>query len=246
MNDKNILVALHSGTEAEGMLRFVSRYLTGQNLRLSLCILHDSDHDRNHNGELIQQFKTICQKRNVALSIKHFAQDAYEKLERQTSYADLLNMEKSTLIPLALRGKFGQHACSIIVIPPYFQVINNVVMVYNETPASLKSIKEFCQVFAGQFTQADVTLLIVSPRGSYGPDSTNETMLVNYLKHFSRNVGVLKVNEPLTDRLMRPVPYTSGTLVVGTLSYLMSQYGEESIFKPLYDDKATLFLPAEG
>ncbi len=244
MNDKNVLIALNSLSEGEGVLRFITVYLSGRNLRLTLCILHEKNENADANESLLLTFTTICQHRNIPLTIRHFSKGVLKNLEKQATYSDLLIMEKSTLLPLAVRDEFGVHGCSIIVVPAYFKVISNVLLIHNGTQASLKSVKEFFQFFSRQIVDLTLTLLMVTPVKSADIEAPDEIMLVEYLKQYSKNVGILKVREPLTDKLLKPIPYNQSTLVVGSLQYLLSLYGENSRFKPLFDEKATLFLPA--
>jgi hypothetical protein len=246
MNDKNILVAADCQSKGEGIVKFLTDYLTGRNLRLSFCSFA-AEHDNRMCGNpaVAKQISAICAKREVAFTEGQFIIDFNENFERQTAYVDLLIIEKNALLPLALKDVFGTHSCSIIVVPAHFKLITNVLIVHDGTTASIKSIKGFFQLFSNQLANISITLLVITPLGAKDMESSDEMMLLGYLKQYTNNVGILKVREPLNDKLLRAVSYNDNTMVVGTLSYFLSMYGEESIFKPIFDEMCALFLPAD-
>ncbi len=247
MNDKNILVAANCHSQGEGVLGFLSDYLTGRNLRVSFfSFATESDVRPCRNSNLAGQVSAICAARGIEFSEGQYSQESIHNFERQASYADLLIIEKNALLPLALKQVLGAHSCSIIAVPSHFKGITNVLIVHDGTTASLKSIKAFFQVFSDQLSNVSITLLVVTPFGESDMDDEDEMMLISYLKQYTSNVGILKVREPLTDKLLRPVTYNDSTMVVGSLNYFLSMYVEKSTFKPVFDDSSALFLPADN
>jgi hypothetical protein len=243
MTDKNILVVVSSESQGKGLLRFVQGFVTGDNLHLTLCIFDSETGGAQVSDEFLDDLSMVCISRHIPLKIKRLSQDPHGHLAQLAQYADLLVMEKSALRHLALGHDFEKSSCALLALPDSFEDISNILLISDGSKGAIRAKKQFFQTFPRWFGNPDVTLLNVSS-DQRDEDSEDEILLLDYLKQYSRNVGILKVEEPLTKKILRPLRYDKCTVVVGTMDFLLSHYGEDDTFKPFFDEHSTLFLPA--
>lgn len=242
MNNKNILIAITADTRESSIVNFISDNLKGNNLHITLCIIHNST--PVEIDVLLDKVSMACEENGVDVRIRHLVKDPYRDLENQTAYADLLIIQKETIRPLAIKDEFGHPGCAIMVLPADFTSIDNIILVLDGSRDSIGAIKQFFQVFSTQIRDVKLTLLSVFFESDKTGSPENEHMLIQYLKQYSSNVGLLKAKRPLTAKILKPAEYDKRTLVVGTSGFMLSQYGNESDFKPFFDDRSSLFLPA--
>ncbi len=244
MTDKKIILVISSRSPGTGVVRFLNGFIAGDNVRISLCILEESsDLELNYDG-LLDEISSICISKSIPLRIRRLRSDADLVLRSMANFADLLVFEKSVLQVLALGHEFVRSSCATIAIPSDFSSITNILLITDGSSGSVQGIKQFFQIFPRLSGDLDVNLLSVSA-GMGGLSSEQEIMLLDYLKQYSKNVGILKVEEPLTHKLLKPIRYDNSTIVVSTMRFLLSRYGEDEVFKPFFDNQTTLFVPAE-
>jgi hypothetical protein len=244
MNNKNILLAITPDTWGASIINFLNDNLLGENLRVTLCVLYTTGKRFEFDG-FMDKVSALCEEKGVVLRIKHLVEDPYDELEKLTAFADLLIMQKEAMRPLALRDEFAYPGCAIVILPNRFVDISNILLLNDGSMDCISAIKQFFQIFSRQSKRLRVTLLMVTDMEYMGADNGDENLLVEYLKQYSCDVGVLTVERPLTNRNLRALQYDSHTMVVGTSGFLLSQYGEESFFKPFYDESSAVFLPSE-
>ena len=248
MNNKNIILGITPDTWGESILNFLSDNLQGENLRVTLCILYTTGKRFDFDG-FLDRISGLCEMKKVHLRIKHLVNDPYDELEQMSAYGDLLIMQKEAMRPLALRDEFAHPGCAVVILPNKFIDISNILLVNDGTTECIVAIKQFFQIFSRQSRRLRTTLLMVQESNSNGVlkiiEAGNENLLVDYLKQYSSDVGVLTVELPLTNRNLRALEYDDHTMVVGTSGFLLSQYGQESYFKPFYDESSAVFFPSE-
>lgn len=244
MNNKNILIAISPETTESGLLSFMAENLNGENIKIVLCILNGSN-DSPEIDELLDRVSLFCEKSNIQVKIRHLVDNIYEELENQTAYADLLIIQKNAIKPIALNGELDNVSCPVLVLPSSRQIIDNILFIMDGSRDSVLAIKQYAQIFSRQMKEMNITLLSLQGENIYSRNPVHETLLVEYLKQYGTDIGVLKVKAPLTDRVLKPIKYGDSTLVIGTAQFLLSQYGEHSSFKPFFDERSTIFLPVD-
>lgn len=244
MNNKNILIAITPETRESSLLNFMAENLRGDNIRIVLCILNGLNDSPQIDG-LLDRISLFCEGHNITVRIWHLTENIYEELENQTAYADLLIIQKKAIRHLKLNGDLDHISCPMIILPETFKETSNVLLFTDRSKESTLAIKQFAQVFAGQLEKKDVTVISNQADPLKDSPQNSESLLLEYLKQYAKNIGILKIKGPLTDRTLKPIDYHQDTLVVGTTSYLLSQYGEHSSFKPFFDERSSIFLPAD-
>lgn len=243
MNDKKIILAISSKSTGVGIIRFLKSFVAGNNVRITLCILDDKPGEHMLYEEILDEIGAICIAKNMPLRIRRMGANAHVILKSLATFSDLLVVEKTVLQFLALSHEFLESSCPSIAIPEDFTSISNILLISDASPQSMQGIKQFFQIFSGLSGDFDVNLLAVS-NGEYGLSIDQEMMLIDYLKQYSKNVGILKVSEPLTVKILKPITYDRRTIVVSTMRFLLSRYGDDEVFKPFFDTQSTLFVPA--
>jgi hypothetical protein len=244
MTDKKIILAISSKSKGKGIIRFLQGFVAGNNVRLTLCILDDEPGELMAYEEILDEVSAICFAKNIPLRIRRLGEDAPLTLKSLATYSDLLVLEKGVLQLLALGHEFVQSSCASIAIPEDFESINNVLLISDGSSQSMQGIKQFFQIFSRISGNIDVNLLAVSGENEE-LTSDQELMLIDYLKQYSKNVGILKTGEPLTGKILKPITYDRRTIVVSTMRFLLSHYGDDEVFKPFFDTQSTLFVPAQ-
>jgi len=244
MNNKNILIALTPEIREAGLLNFMARNLHGENIRLVLCILNGTSDSPQIDG-LLDRISLFCEKEVIDVKILHLTSNIYEQLENLTTYSDLLIIDKKALRHLRLSGDLEEVSCAMMVLPEDFVHIKNVLFFMDGTKDATMAIKQFVQIFSSVLSTMDITIISSQNDHQYQKMLNGESLLLEYLKQYAQNIGILKVRGPLTDRILKPIEYSDKTLVIGSNGFLLSQYGEHSSFKPFFDESSSIFLPAD-
>jgi len=244
MNNKNILIALTPEIREAGLLNFMARNLHGENIRLVLCILNGLNDSPQIDG-LLDRVSMFCEKEEIDVKIHHITSNIYEELENFTAYSDLLIIDKKALRHLRLSGDLEEVSCAMMVLPEDFVHIDNVLFFMDGSKEAIMAIKQFAQIFSSQLSNLDITIISNQNYGEYEQMLSRESLLLEYLRQYAQNIGVLKVRGHLTDKILKPIEYSDRTLVIGSIGFLLSQYGEHSSFKPFFDESSSIFLPAD-
>ncbi|MFT6996295.1 MAG: hypothetical protein ACJAQ4_000034 [Cryomorphaceae bacterium] len=242
MTDKKILLALSSKSTGRGIFRFVSGFVTGDNVSIRLCILDDVPGEVMTHEEILDGISSLCHTKSIPLRIDHLVNGRQDSLFSMAAFSDLLVVEKSVLQFLAIGHDFPANSCASIAVPEEFNSISNILLITDGSRKSIQGVKQFFQIFPKLTGNPDVNWLSIEG-GEEVLSSVEERLLLDYLKQYSKNVGVLKVEEPITGKLLKPIRYDNHTIVVSNMSYLLSKYGEGEAFKPFFDNQSTLFFP---
>lgn len=243
MQDKKILAVLTADSDDSVINTFITNYARGRNIDMTLCTVHEDATPAHENYGMLDSVSTTCTKQAISMRVAELHADASTAMRKRAPFADLVLISKDILRGLALRDELPENCSSIIALPADFKAITNVILLFDGSTAALKGIKDLFQAFSRYTEELEVTLLRIEvPDIDF--DRDNEVLLVEYLRQYSDNVGVLKVEAPLNNRAIRALPRRPSPIVMGTLEYLISQYGEDSDFKPFFDNHSTLFIPA--
>lgn len=244
MNNKNILIALTPEIREAGLLNFMARNLHGENIRLVLCILNGVNESPQIDG-LLDRISMFCDREQIDIKIHHITSNIYEELENFTTYSDLLIIDKKALRHLRLSGDLEEVSCAMMVLPEDFVNINNVLFFMDGSKESTMAIKQFAQIFSSQLSDLDITIISNQNEKQYEKMLSRESLLLEYLRQYAQNIGILKIRGHITDKILKPVEYSDRTLVIGSIGFLLSQYGEHSSFKPFFDESSSIFLPSD-
>lgn len=243
MTDKKILLALSSKSAGRGIIRFVNGFVAGNNVSIRLCVLEDMPGEVMTNEEMLDDFSSICSSKSIPLRIDHLVNGGQDRLFSMAAFSDLMIVEKSVLQLLAIGHDFPANSCASIAVPEEFNSISNILLITDGSRQSIQGVKQFFQIFPKLAGNPDVNWLSIEG-GEEVLSPLEERLLLDYLKQYSKNVGVLKVEEPITGKLLKPIRYDNHTIVVSNINYLLSKYGEGEAFKPFFDNQSTLFFPA--
>jgi len=243
MTDKKIILALSAKSSGTGVTRFVNGFVAGENVSIRLCILDDEPNEQMAHEEILDEISSICFSKSIPLKIIHLMNDEQDRLFSMAAFADLMVIEKTVLQFIAIGKEFPANSCACIAIPEDFSSISNILLITDGSRKSIHGVKQFFQIFPKIEGNPDVNLLAIRVK-EHQLSSEEELLLLEYLKQYSSNVGMLKVQEPLTHKILKPIKYDNHTIVVSNINYLLSKYGEDELFKPLFDDQSALFFPA--
>jgi hypothetical protein len=245
MQDKKILAILSSDSNDEVINTFITSFAKGKNIDVTLCTVSESHEDVHDCDALVDSVTLTCTRQSIPLRITEIHRNAATAMRKRAPFVDLVLLDKDILRGLALRDELPHNTSAIIALPQEFNSMSNVILLFDGSSASLRGIKEFFQAFSRYTAVMDVTLLSLIPEDA-PVERDNEVMLLEYLRQYSNNVGLLKVQTPLSDRHLRAVPHSQSPMVIGTLEFLMAQRGKNITFKPFYDNHSTLFIPASN
>ena len=243
MTNKKILLAVSSRSTGKGILRFVNGFVEGGNVSIRICVLDDDANELVSTEEILDEICAVCFSRSIPLHIDHLANNEQDRLFNMAAFSDLLVVEKQVLQFLALGHDFPANSCASIAIPENFDSISNILLITDGTRRSIQGVKQFFQTFPEMSGSPDVNWLSIRSNENT-LTSEEERLLLEYLTQYSQNVGVLKVEEPITDKLLKPIRYDNHTIVVSNINYLLSKYGDDVIFKPFFDNRTALFFPS--
>ncbi len=243
MENKKIVVAVTPEVENSCLFDFLENNLKGERLHISLCLMNSAGISMTIKARL-SEFIIHCDRHGISTNLNDFEENSVRALKSHSAFSDLLIMLKSSLKPLSFEADFGNWSCPMMAVPDSCTNISNIILSLDENQKSLRAIKEFYQIFSNQLNPIDTTLLQIEPELGSDFYSPEESMLIDYIKRHHSNLGVLKVQEPLTKNSLRPIEKEGCTLVVGSSSFLMSRYGEQKVFRPFYDEQSAVFISA--
>lgn len=246
MTDKKILVALGEAATAGGILHFLDEYILGENVEVTLCFFARDEHMSPDHDEVLDQLGSMCVDKSAKMRIRRLSADPHKDVERLSFYADLMVIPKSVLRSLVSQHEFSGARCAVIAVPDRFEGVENILLISDGSSKGVQGFKQFFQIFPHWINDPDFTLLRVLRADEVSGKSQDEALLLEYLKHYSDSVGILKVPEPLTAKLLRPLRYDAHTLVVGGVHSLPTRCDEDECFQPLHDDNSALYLPPQS
>ncbi len=243
MNNKKILLAVTPESVDESVFDFLSRNLDGKNLHITVCQIYPERFDFA-TWKHLRGFLDFCAERSIPFESKSFDHDVLLKLRSEMAFSDILLIQKEAIQSLSFENEFDTNACPIIVLPSGFNKINNIVLALDGTRKALYAIKQYFQIFSNKMEDLNMTLLDIEKKEKSQLTVEEESMLISYLKHYNSNLAVLKVKHPISETGMIPLGINAETFVVGSVEFLLSQKGEHSPFKPFYDLRTAVFMPA--
>jgi nucleotide-binding universal stress UspA family protein len=115
----------------------------------------------------IVQFHHACESKGIRSGVKQYEHLEMHELAAETRFADLLIVDSKALSAGSQpRGHFSKELikliqCPVIITPPAFEPVNEVVFCYDSSPAALRAMKQFTYLFS-EMEDVRATVLKVS------------------------------------------------------------------------------------
>jgi|SRR5690554_6017005 len=242
MHNKKILIAIPAESIDSGVFNFISNCLTGDNIHLEVNIYQgkgQADSLLVH----IDRLSKLCVSKSIDLRIQIRKTEALKKLSHLSIFADFIIMHRDLLQNNAFARAYGKVTSPVLILPANFESINHVVLSADGSSESIRIIKQFTQLFARQIKNIHVTLIYVMDDIF---ETSDEYLLIDYLKGFFEELGVLKILKPLSEKDLRPVRHDEHTLFVSTCTSLTSCYDTGFMSPATIDEKSIIFLASQA
>lgn len=243
MNHKKILIAVTPDCAEGSIFDFLERNLDVRQLYITICQVCP-DQLCDGIAPRLDQFLDFCSQRDVSCDIKLIDRDSTIRIQSEMAFADVMIIQKAGLKTLQDDYKIGSLSCPAILLPSPFGKVSNVVLALDGTRRSLYAIKQFFQIFSNKMEDLHMTLFDINRFDKSELTIEEESMLIAYLKLYNSNLAVHKVKYPVSEVSMIPLGINHETLVVGSVEFLLSQKEVSSAFKPFYDSRTAVFMPA--
>lgn len=188
-------------------------------------------------AEVIGIFEQNAQENYVRFEVHQDFRLTGHEVIKQTTYADLLILNyqifynyvtkepDTTLLYQLLKGS----RCPVLIIPPNFQQIDNIVFTYDGKEPSVFAIKSFNNLFTGVIKSKTVSVLTVVPDAE--EEIKNEKLMLNFVKQHYTDVGLqLLTGSNISNEISNFAESIQNPIVV------MGAYGRSHI--------SNLFLPS--
>jgi len=138
-----------------------------------------------------RHFEQACQEAGLNYSVHHDRNIAIQEILRESIYADLLIIDMDETLATDedvpptrfIRDLLTDVQCPVILVPPKYQEIKKLVLLYDGEPSSVYAIKMFCYLMPGlQHLQTDVISVNDPGDGMHLPD--NRLMKEFMKRHF--------------------------------------------------------------
>lgn len=241
MTDKKIILALSAHSVDSSVFNLISNCLNGKNIHLTVCLFRD-EVQTNSDPVNLEQLSKVCADKSITLRLRILKKAEPQRLLKLSVFADLLVLHQELLETPRFAASFGKHTCPVMILPKAYSSINHVLLTVDGSIESVKSIKQFAQLFAHQIKNIEVTLLILLETQF---ETVDELLLIEYLKQYCGKLGVLKIIKPLTERNVKPIKCDDHTLVLSAYGALIANYRTHVLQPVMHDSNAIFFLPSE-
>lgn len=238
MHSKKIIIAVPAESFDQGIFNLISEILTGDDISLTLNV-YEAVGKMETVLEKLEKLSKICVSKSITLRIQILKVEALARLSHRSLFADLIVMHRDLLNQPHFVKAYGKVSSPILILPPAFTTINHVVLTSDGTPESVHSIKQFTQLFAAQVKHTNVTLVYLMDDLL---ESSDEILLVDYLKGFFKELGVLKSIKPISEKELKLIKYDDNTLVVSSCTSLLCYYESKEKERSQMDKDAIVFL----
>lgn len=120
--------------------------------------------------------------------------------------------------------------CPKILIPEHYQNIGNVVLVHDQSPASLFAIKQFCRFFHEHCINKEIVLFTLVDEAYHTDQEEDFKLLITYLKQHCKKLGVFYFNGEPSNQIKSTLELKDNTLIV-------SRKGKHKILNQLFTDE---------
>ncbi len=138
-------------------------------------------------------------------------------LEVEAVYSDLILTTQEIISQTKGAPEFaeliaGSSDTPLLVLPKRYQELSNILMLFDGSSLSLKTIKDFVRTFSTLCRNEEVNLLLVNEGVTLtGP---HEKAMVNYLKSNCNNLGIQHIGNTPLEQLRVQLQINESTMVV--------------------------------
>ncbi len=167
--------------------------------------LPENEPVRAHFGHLVDQFKQACTLRETTCTIHRDHGAPLQDLILESRFADALIIESSLTYTIAAEdGSLSSHAtrllagaeCPVIIAPPHFQQIDELVFAYDGSAASVNALKLFIYLFP-ELKDRKVVIIEVHNEEVSDTSAKAKMMLEEWLEaHFQQHKFIEMEGDP--------------------------------------------------
>lgn len=240
MKNIAILLVVSPATKATPFIKAMEALVYGENLHVTICVV-DAAQGGGEIDTLLDHLLALCDDRHVSLQIEYVKSNPTEAVSYFANTADLLIAQDGTyyqslkdLLPEVL-------GCSVLILALDFKNWEEVVVLVDGDRRSFSSAKYFLQIFNKGLPEAKFTLITIDDAAQAAIQTREESMMIEYIRHFTRDLSVLKSSWPLPESVKKIFLNKSRAVVVGPINRLLTNETELGVFPG-----SSLFLAAQS
>lgn len=180
--------------------------------------------DEAKREEAVSQFQSACEKAGITFSIHRDKRLADRVVIEESTYADLLIICKQERFSLAeeeipsvfLQKLMASSFCPVLVVPPAYQPVDEVFILYDGKPSSVFAAKHFSYILPGLAATPNVQVVTVHPEGE-SSHLPNNKLMRDFVNRFYPNANYIQLRGASEEQIKGYVRNNSGNelLVVG-------------------------------
>ncbi|MCU0384748.1 MAG: universal stress protein [Flavihumibacter sp.] len=180
--------------------------------------------DEAKREEAVRQFQSACEKAGITFSIHRDKRLADRVILEESTYADLLIIckQESFLtveeeIPsVFLQKLMASSFCPVLVVPPAYQPVDEVFILYDGKPSSVFAAKHFRYILPGLAATPKVQIITVHPEGE-SSHLPNNKLMRDFVSRIFPNATYTQLRGSIEEQIKGYVRNNSGNelLVVG-------------------------------
>lgn len=141
------------------------------------------------------KFKKICDQAKIKYKIRHDRNMALEELISESIYADLLVMDRTNTFRQREEKAFGSFLknalnnveCPAVIAPPAFKDFQNLIFLYDGSPASVYAIKMFSYLLS-DFRTLPIEIVSVKQSSNY-PNLSVKYLMNDWIKRYFTTIS---------------------------------------------------------
>jgi nucleotide-binding universal stress UspA family protein len=152
--------------------------------------------DQQKRDDAVRKFQSACEKAGVSFSIHRDRHTALKAIREESIFADLLiigKQESFTYVKEKLPSSFLQNLlagslCPVLVVPPKFNWVDGVFLLYDGQPSSVYAAKMFRYLLPNLSSSPELEVVNVRPEGATTHLPNNKLMREYIKRHFPQAV----------------------------------------------------------
>lgn len=211
--------------------------------------LKENEPQRSRFGHLIHQFKEACKQRGTACTIHQDQEAPLQELLYETRFADALIVESShTFDSVDGEDSLSSHTiqllagaeCPVIITPPHFHQIDELVFAYDGSARSVQAMKQFTYLFP-ELTNRKLVVVEVHDTEETDARKRSRMLLDEWLNIYFPFHTFLEMEGDPEARLLAYTMHRNHAIII------MGAYGRNSLsrlFKSSTADSILKMVPA--
>jgi len=201
--------------------------------------LYTGPDEKNRIEKEISLFRDTCDNRSLRYTIMQREGDPVREISRETRFSDLLIMDafsscknSDLQIPTNfVKDVLQETECPVIIAPPAFEKIDEIIFTYNGSRSSVFAMKQFAYLFP-ELNEKRLIIVQANEKGIW--DENEKTSLKDLFRNHFSSIGFEILSNAQEDELF-------GFLLVRKNAFIvMGAYGRAAIsrfFKRSYADR---------